>query len=261
MWSYSEAGSGRPLILLHPIGMSRAAWNAVVPLLSGERRVIAFDTAGFGETPPLPDGVTPTVPNLVSALAQSLTELGITTPVDMAGNSLGGFMALEAAKRGFARSVVAISPAGLWKEHASFYVKYVFKGLRFGAQIFPSLARAALKNPYLREAILAVPVSLGSRHMPAADAIRAMEDFANGPAFEATFSNTESFSGGQTISVPVTIAFGVRDWILPRSSQLREELPSHARWVRPTGWGHVPMWVDPVGVSRLILENTSLNRV
>src|SRR5262245_15942411 len=94
--------------------MSHAVWNPVVPLLESSRRVIALDIAGFGQTPPLPDGTAPTIANLVDALARVLRAIGIDEPVDMAGNSLGGGMALEAARRGLARSVVAISPIGLW---------------------------------------------------------------------------------------------------------------------------------------------------
>jgi pimeloyl-ACP methyl ester carboxylesterase len=50
------------------------------------------------------------------------------------------------------------------------------------------------------------------------------------------------------------VAFGDRDWILPKSSRHRSGLPAHARWIDKRGWGHVPMWVDPAGVSQLILE-------
>jgi pimeloyl-ACP methyl ester carboxylesterase len=110
MWHYTETGSGRPLILLHGIGMSHTAWNAVTPFLRTARHVIAFDIAGFGCTPPLPRGTLPTIPNLVGHLERSIHEVGITVPVDIAGNSLDGTMALEAARRGIARSVVAISP-------------------------------------------------------------------------------------------------------------------------------------------------------
>ena len=119
--------------------MSHAAWNAVTPYLARLRRVIAFDIAGFGLTPPLPSGTLPTIANLVEGLEQSLREMGIDVPVDIAGNSLGGYMALEAAKRGIARSVVAISPAGLWRGHGAPHVKYVFGGLRFLARHFPQL--------------------------------------------------------------------------------------------------------------------------
>ena len=256
MWHYSEKGSGRPLILLHGIGMSHAAWNAVTPYLSATRRVIAFDIAGFGLTPPLPCGTPPTLPHLLDGLEQSIRAMNIEIPVDIAGNSLGGSIALEAAKRGIARSVVAISPPGLWRRHGAPHVPYVFGGLRFLARHFPRLLKATVRIPLLRELALAVPISVGSRRMPMSDALRAVDDLAASLAFEATFMNTLApFSGG-TIVVPVTIAFGDRDWILLKRWRSRNGLPAHTRWIEKQGWGHVPMWVDPVGVSQLILEGT-----
>src|SRR5437868_6155926 len=139
MWRYNETGAGRPLILLHGIGMSHTAWTAVTPFLRPTRRVIAFDIAGFGLTPPLPEGTRPTIANLVEGLERSLHEIGIDVPVDVAGNSLGAGMALEAARRGIARSVVAISPIGLWRAHPAPHVKYVFRGMRFMARRVPHL--------------------------------------------------------------------------------------------------------------------------
>ncbi len=256
-WHYCEMGSGRPLILLHGIGMSHGAWNGVTPYLCSTRRVIAFDIAGFGLTPPLPDGTAPTIANLVAGLDRSIRELGIEIPVDMSGNSLGGCMALEAARLGIARSVVAISPAGLWREHSAPHVKYVFKALRLMARHRPDLLKATVRSPLMRELALAVPISVGSRRMATSDALRAIDDLATSRAFEETFDSTRvPFSGGGDIAVPVTVAFGDRDWILPKGSQRRNELPAHTTWLKKRGWGHVPMWVDPVGVSQLILEGT-----
>jgi pimeloyl-ACP methyl ester carboxylesterase len=146
--------------------MSHAAWNAVTPYLWSTRRVIAFDIAGFGLTPALPKGTPATIANLVEGLDQSNHQMGLEFPVDMAGNSLGASLALEAAKRGTARSVVAISPVGLWREHGAPHVKYVFGGLRFLARRFPSLLKSTVRRPFLRELALAVPVSVGSRRMP-----------------------------------------------------------------------------------------------
>ena len=258
-WYYHDAGSGPPLILLHGIGMSHAAWNAVTPYLRSTRRVIAFDIAGFGRTPPLPRGTAPTVSNLVDALERSLRSIGIAFPVDIAGNSLGGWMALEAAKRGVARSVVAISPAGLWQEHGAPHVKYVFRFLRFGVRHAPGLLKAIVRTPTLRELALAVPISVGSRRMPSPDAVRAIEDLAASPAFEDTFDNTRAPFSGADIAVPVTVAYGNRDWILPKGSWCRSRLPQHARWIEKRGWGHVPMWADPVGVSQLVLEGLPID--
>jgi pimeloyl-ACP methyl ester carboxylesterase len=256
LWHYRATGSGPLLILLHGIGMSHAAWNAVTPSLCTTRRVIAFDTAGFGETPPLPKGTDPTVAHLVDGLERSIRDLAIQIPVDIAGNSLGGAMALEAATRGIARSVVAISPAGLWKECPPRHVKHVFGGLRFAATNFTRLSKAAMQIPWLREILLAVPLSAGSARMPASEARRAIADLARSTAFVETFEQTRAPVSGRQITVPVTVVFGDRDWILPKGSRCRDQLPAHTVWIDRPGWGHVPMWVDPAGVAQLILERT-----
>ena len=137
-------------------------------------------------------------------------------------------MALEAARRGLARSVVAISPAGLWKDHGALHVKYVFGALRFAARRFPGVMKATVRKPLFREFALAVPLSVGSRRMPASDAVCAVDDLAASPAFEATFDHTRRPLSGTDIKVPVTIAFGDRDWILPKNSQYRKRI-SHPR--------------------------------
>lgn len=252
-WHYRESGQGPTLILLHGIGMSHAAWDAVIPRLISTRRVIAFDIPGFGSTPPLPNRTPPTIANLVDSLEESLADIGIDSPVDFVGNSLGGCIALEAARRGIARSVVAISPTGLWKKHEPAHVQYVFGSLRFMSTQFPGLLKAAVQVSFLREVLLAIPVSTGSHRMPVRDALRAIDDLATSTAFEETFQNTRAPFDGAGIRIPVTVVFGDRDWILTRSAQRRGILPPHTHWVEKRGWGHVPMWVDPVGVSRLIL--------
>lgn len=239
--------------------MSHAAWHPVVPHLSQTRRVIAFDIAGFGSTPPLPADTPPTITNLAAALGRAMCELGLERPIDIAGNSLGGTIALEAAKLGLARRVVAISPAGLWRSHDSFHVKYVFGGLRFMSVNFPRVVKAMMRRAWLRELALAVPISVGSRRMPADDALRAVDDLAAATGFESTFANTRAPFSGAGVCVPVTIAFGDRDWILPPRSQHQNGLPATTRWVRPPGWGHVPMWADPEGVARLILAGTPVH--
>jgi pimeloyl-ACP methyl ester carboxylesterase len=109
----------------------------------------------------------------------------------------------------------------------------------------------------LRALAFAVPISPESWRIPVSDALRAVDDLAAATAFEATFDSTRTPFQGATITVPVTIAFGDRDWILRPGSRRREGLPAHTTWVVGHGWGHVPMWVDPVGVSRLILDGTA----
>ena len=63
------------------------------------------------------------------------------------------------------------------------------------------------------------------------------------------------FVDGQAITVPVTVAFGSHDRMLPlRTSQLRDQLPAHTRWVTLPNCGHVPMWDHPELVADTILE-------
>jgi pimeloyl-ACP methyl ester carboxylesterase len=256
MWHHTASGAGRPLILLHGIGMSGSAWNSVTPYLSAFRKVIVFDIAGFGSTPPLPPGAPPTSANLAAALERSVRAIGLDGPVDIAGNSLGGLIALEAARRGLARSVVAISPPGLWSDHPALHVKYVFQTLRYLATNAPAPLKAVVRSPILRELAFAVPISVGSRHMPSGDAVAAIEDLAIATGFEDTFACTAGAFSGHEIAVPLTVAFGDHDWILPKASRRREALPPRTRWISRRRWGHVPMWIDPVGVAQLILDGT-----
>jgi pimeloyl-ACP methyl ester carboxylesterase len=234
--------------------MSGSAWNSVMPYLGASRRLIVFDIAGFGLTPPLPPETPPTSANLAAALEWSIRGIGLESPVDIAGNSLGGLIALEAAKRGLARSVVAISPPGLWSEHAAPHVKYLFRTLRFLATHVPAVLKAGVRTSFLRELAFAVPISAGSRRMPASAAITAVSDLAAATGFEDTFACTARPFSGRDIAVPVTVAFGDRDWVLLKDSQRRQALPAHTNWIKMRRWGHVPMWIDPVGVSRLILD-------
>jgi pimeloyl-ACP methyl ester carboxylesterase len=62
---------------------------------------------------------------------------------------------------------------------------------------------------------------------------------------------------GRSIEVPITVAFGDRERLLPRSARLRGELPAHTRWVTLPGCGHRPMSDAPDLVAGVILEGTT----
>ena len=108
-----RGGSGEPLLLIHPLGGELVVWEPVFERLAAERDVIAVDMPGFGASPPLPAGVEPTPQALAAALAAQLDALGIER-AHLAGNSLGGWVALELAKLGRARSVTGLCTAGFW---------------------------------------------------------------------------------------------------------------------------------------------------
>src|SRR5579875_2965372 len=123
MWgmelAFDRTGSGPALLLLHPLGADRHVWEPVVGRLAAERTVLAVDLPGFGQSPPLAVP-SPTPAALAEAVADWLARLQVPRDgegrVHVAGNSLGGWIALELAQRGAAASVTAIAPAGLWTE-------------------------------------------------------------------------------------------------------------------------------------------------
>ena len=274
-WHYQDVGQGRPLLLLHGIGMSHVAWKNVIGALAEKRRVLAFDIAGFGVTPAAPNTIQPTPANLVAgagSLAETLSRIDQERQiskefqfVDIVGNSLGGYLALEAAKLGKlgcfgVKSIVAISPAGLWKKSYPIRSEVVLQLARLGVRHFPRLARALLRREYTRKLIMAVPVST---NVPAEDADELLTVFASAPMFasKTAFKQfregmKDRFIGGRTISesIRLTIAFGSRDWLIPPSARLRHEIPMDVIWQDRKGWGHVPMWDDPEGVAKFILD-------
>jgi pimeloyl-ACP methyl ester carboxylesterase len=260
------------LILLHGIGMSHFAWKNVIHSLANERHVLAFDIAGFGLTPPVPDNIQPTPANLVGSLNETLSQIDKDGQiskeyeyVDIVGNSLGGYLALEAAKRGKlgcfrVKSIVAISPAGLWKKHYPIRSEVVLQITRLGVRYLPRLTRALLRREYTRQLMMAVPMSI---NVPEEDAKQLVDIFASAPIFasKAAFkkfreSLKDPFVDGRKIlgSIRVTIAFGKRDWLLPTGARLRHEIPEDVIWHDRKGWGHVPMWDDPEGVAKFIFD-------
>src|SRR5687767_333409 len=103
MLEHTRTGSGPPVVLLHGIGLDREVWAPVVPLLAAEHEVVAVDLPGFGASAALAGEPT------VEALAEAVEALGLERPL-VAGNSLGGGIALELGRRRWAGGVCALSP-------------------------------------------------------------------------------------------------------------------------------------------------------
>ncbi|QLY29886.1 alpha/beta fold hydrolase [Nocardia huaxiensis] len=256
-WNRIERGTGRPLLLLHGGGSSARAWLPVLDLLAAHRRVIALDFPGFGRTPPLAGDEPFSMDLAMRELAAELARLGIGTPVDMAGNSMGGWMAFEAAKRGMAASVVAIGPAGLWSPGMPRPTRLQFRLALASAWLVRTPARTLLRFPAARAAVLSVPVKY-PRRLTTAEAIGIVDDlYRSTPtlrrALHVAFHTR--FEGGQHISTPMTVAFGSHDHMVrPGDSRFLDQLPAQTRVVTLPGCGHMPMWDDPELVARTILD-------
>lgn len=92
MLSYSEAGQGTPLILLHAFPLSRAMWKREVEAFTPSTRVITPDLPGFGGSPRLSP---PSIQGMAKSVAELLDQLNIKEPAIIAGLSMGGYVALE----------------------------------------------------------------------------------------------------------------------------------------------------------------------
>lgn len=254
---FERRGSGPPLVLLHGIGHRWQAWEPVMELLAAERDVIAVDLPGFGASPPLPAGTPYTVDSSLAVMAEAFAELGLDRP-HIAGNSLGGLLALEAADRGLVSSATALSPAGFYTALGLRYATATLRACRLAAGVpegamarlarSPRRRRAMFGMIYGRPDLLAAEVLLAD-----ARALRACT------AFEPTLRAGRALRfGGRCSGVPVTIAWGTRDRLLRPSQAVRAQraLPE-ARFVWLEGCGHVPMGDDPEQVARVLLAGSS----
>jgi pimeloyl-ACP methyl ester carboxylesterase len=247
MLAHARTGEGPPLVLVHGIGLDRATWDPVLPMLAREREVFAVDLPGFGATPPLAG------PPTVEALATAVEELGLDRPY-VAGNSLGGGIALELGRRGRARSVCAISPIGFAAGRESAYARVMLRTIHTMARVLDPYAGAAYGGPVRRTALAALIFARPWKIAPAAGA-HMNHTTAAGPGFLPTLPEVTSWRPAMP-ACPTTIAWGQRDRLLITSRQApraQRWLPG-ARHVRLHGCGHVPMWDDPEQVARVILD-------
>ncbi|MGC0416854.1 alpha/beta fold hydrolase [Embleya sp. AB8] len=97
---FHEAGTGRPVLLLHGSGPGVSAWSnwsGVLPELAGRHRVVAPDAAGFGGSG-FHEGFEYGIKLWVAQLFGLMDALEIPSAT-LVGNSFGGGLALAAALR------------------------------------------------------------------------------------------------------------------------------------------------------------------
>ncbi|GAA3368704.1 alpha/beta fold hydrolase [Streptomyces sannanensis] len=255
--AYRRTGAGEPLLLLHGIGHHRQAWDPVLPALAAERDVIAVDLPGFGESPSLPESVRYDLTTMGATLGALCEALGVERP-HVAGNSLGGLLALELGREKLARSVTALSPAGFWTETERRFAFATLLAMRHGARALPlpvieRLAGTAAGRAALTSTIYARP----GRRSPEAVVAETLA-LRDATGFEQTLAAGRSVLFTDDVpDVPVTVAWGSRDRLLLRRQGIRAKhiIPA-ARLVRLPGCGHVPMNDDPALVARVILDTS-----
>jgi pimeloyl-ACP methyl ester carboxylesterase len=256
--NHHREGEGPPL-LLHGVGHHWQAWRPAIELLRGSPGsagfdVIACDSPGFGRSAPLPSAMEPTVTSYADAFEWFIAELGLTRP-HVAGNSMGGAIGLELARRRAVGSVTAISPAGFWTAAERRFCQLSLSALAFTPKpARPALERAA-RTRAGRIALFSQTFGYPAR-LPAEEAVATLRDAWASPAMAAALRGFDAYAFQRPEdlrSVPVTVAWGERDRLLPyrlQAPRARAMMP----WAKHVtlGAGHVPFYDDPPAVAAAV---------
>lgn len=252
-----HAGSGEPLLLVHGFSSVPQVWRPVLGELEGSFEVLAVALAGHVGGPSLPADVPVCMQAMVDAVEREMDAAGFDT-AHIAGNSLGGWIALELARRGRARSVVALSPAGGWEQGTAEErrLRGLFRRNHAIAQRMLPRAPGLLSRPRLRRALLSGAMARADRLDPA-QALAMVAGSVECPIYFDLMSAIErdgppaDFAG---VSCPVLLAWGTKDRLLPAarySQRMRNLLPA-AHWMDLPGLGHMPMGDDPQLIASVI---------
>ena len=90
---YTEAGTGGapPLVFLHGVGSDKSVWRPQLEHFAAERRAIAFDYPGYGDSDPAPDGTSRD--DYAEAIHSAMHALEVDR-AHICGLSLGGVVAI-----------------------------------------------------------------------------------------------------------------------------------------------------------------------
>jgi len=247
-------GRGRPLLLIHGTGGSRLHWEPVVAPLERHRRLVLLDLPGHGRSPSPPPYVPHTPPGYAQVIAEMLSELGLEK-LDVCGHSAGAWTALELAKLGRTRSVLAIAPAGLWPKRDPWMHFLALRGQYAMGRTLAPLTPALLGSARVRKLLMGRTFAKPEEIPPAA-AVEIARTYARTPGLPAHLRETRRvrFQDGRGLDVPLTVAWGDRERSIPARARLKTELPDRTRYVTLENCGHMAMWDDPDGVAELILR-------
>ncbi|MDH6247038.1 alpha/beta hydrolase [Mycobacterium sp. OTB74] len=245
-----------PLVLFHPLTMSGAVWQETAPLLVANHAVFTPSAIGHPGGPAVQRRPV-TIWDVIDASERYLDEQGLDRP-HLAGNSMGGFVALELARRGRAASVCAFSPAGIWSDKLRMQAAKKARRTHVLALGIRPVTPVITNSSIGRQVALRDAAVHGNR-LSAARAVEIARQNLECTIVDDIFNNTDEYvKSMDPLPCPITVAWGERDTLLPLKHYeaiVRETLPGATFTVLPDV-AHVPMLDHPESVARTILAVT-----
>ncbi|MFE6925004.1 alpha/beta fold hydrolase [Nocardia sp. NPDC057663] len=258
-------GSGDPVLLLHGFMLSPHCWEQVARRMSANCEVYAPAFAGHWGGPKV-EGWLLDVYALADQIEDQLDALGWST-CHIAGNSLGGWVGLELARRGRARTLTTVAAAGGW---ASPSLSQVRIGLKFATmipfvEIGKLLGGVAINNALIQHVaafLLSKNTSAVSRHDLATVITAVLHCDAMIPLILGSLHAPGMDDLGE-LTTPVRMLLAEYDRIIPNrvyATRYLRELPESADRILVHGVGHVPMLEAPDRIATLIAEHIYASR-
>ena len=256
--NYVEIGEGEPILFVHGISGSWQNWLENLPHFGRSRRAIALDLPGFGASPmPSWEIDMPAYGRLIHDFCEKLGVEGAT----VVGNSMGGFIAVEAVTAGPPRfdRLVLVSAAGIvntWnpEERA---VATAWAWQTFGPH-FADRGRWIVTHPRARRLVFGPFVRYPNRLR--ADLL--FEQITSGleradgfrDALHAAIRHDIRERLGE-IEIPTMIVCGQHDRVIPMAAALsyHRRIP-HSRLEIFERTGHVPQLERPLRFNALLEE-------
>jgi pimeloyl-ACP methyl ester carboxylesterase len=246
-------GSGDPYVLIHGIGSRAEVWEPVIDALAERFAVVAVDLPGFGRSPAQVSR--PTVERQADAFAGWLRDEGLSG-CHVAGNSMGGGIALELARRGAVRSAVALAPVGFWTPPERRWCQDSLRRAKAQINALRPLLPLVVSNPVGRT-IFGWQVLGRPWAVPAAELLASADAVAGAESFDEALDLFDEYTfhdGEQLDAAPVMVVWGSRDrpLLARQAARARRVLPK-ARHEWLVGAGHLPMWDAPDAVASLLI--------
>lgn len=254
-------GSGEPVLLLHPFLMSQTVWEVVARQLAdtGRYEVFAPTFPGHNGGPRAGTWLLSSAV-LADHVERQMDELGWTT-AHVVGNSLGGWVAFELERRGRARTVTGIAPAGGWTRWSPVKFEVIAKFIS-GLPIWLLtclLGQRILRLPYSRQ-LGAVPVSGRLDALSDRQLSDIVDDVTHCPAYFQLLIKALLLHGLVELehtAVPSHLVLCEKDRVVPPSRFSRhftDSLPNNHKLTVLDGVGHIPMFEAPDRVAAVIAD-------